>query len=154
MSAPSFSSFPPSFGSFPDLEKREDKKGSDKLSRKDGESREEKPTKNKQPHGDRNKRSHRRGRDNKKIRDGDKRKDGKSIRSERDDEQVKREEDRHARLGATYDVGTPGLFMVDKTGDPMNIVYGGIHGGEIPRYRRVGCEFVFLFCIWLLNGIM
>ena len=141
MSAPSFSSFPPSFSSFPDLEKSEDKASSNGPRRKGGERREEHSTTDK--HGDRDKRRHKRDRDGRKIRDGDKRKDVKPIRNLRDDEQVKREEDRHARLGATYDGGTPGLFVIDKVGDPMNVVYGGIHGGDIPKYKRMGCEFVF-----------
>lgn len=30
------------------------------------------------------------------------------------------------------------LFYVDKRGDDFNIRYGGLHKGDIPRYRRLG----------------
>ncbi|KAF8530991.1 NRDE-2, necessary for RNA interference-domain-containing protein [Gautieria morchelliformis] len=116
MSPPAFSSFPPSFASFPDLEKTEDR-ASPSGQRKGDESLQQHSKKSK--HRDRDKHKDKRDRDGRKIRDGSTRKDGKSTRHQRDDEQAKREEDRHA-------------------GDPMNVVYGGIHGGDIPKYRRVG----------------
>jgi nuclear exosome regulator NRDE2 len=141
-SPPSFSSFPPSFASFPDLEKAEDKASSSGHRKSDDPIQQHSK---KSKHRDRDKRKDKRDRDGRKIRDGSRRKDGKSTRHQRDDEQVKREEDRHVRIGATFDGGTPGLFVVDKTGDPMNVVYGGLHGGDIPRYKRMGCELVFLF---------
>jgi nuclear exosome regulator NRDE2 len=139
MSAPSFSSFPPSFGSLPDLDKKEEKAGPSGQKPKNDELREEHSKKNK--HRDRDKRRDKHDRDGRRTKDHSGGKDGKLTYSRRDDEQVKREEDRHARLGATYSGGAPGLFVVDKVGDQMNVVYGGIHGGDIPKYRRTGCRF-------------
>jgi hypothetical protein len=146
MSAPSFSSFPPSFGSFPDVEPENNKASSSKQQRKEEEPLRSKKDKDRERDGDKHR--------EKRARDGKKRKDtnrhSKRNHAQYDDERAKQEEDRNARLGTRYDGGTPGLFVVDKVGDPMNIVYGGIHAGDIPRYRRVGCECrlrVFELCV-------
>lgn len=137
MSAPSFSSFPPSFGSFPDLEQKSDKAGSGGQKRKDNKLPEEHSKKSK--HRERDKHRDKRDRDGRRSKDHGRSKGDKQSYN-RYDEEMKREEDRQTRLGATYSGGAPGLFVVDKVGDPMNIVYGGIHGGDIPRYRRMGCR--------------
>lgn len=141
MSAPSFSSFPPSFGSFPDLDRKAEVASSSGHQEKEGERREEHSKKVK--HRDRDRRSDKRDRNSRKNKGGSRHKEKKLARG-LNDEQLKSEEDRHARLGATYDGGAPGLFIIDKVGDPMNVVYGGLHAGDIPKYRRMGCKLFLL----------
>lgn len=34
------------------------------------------------------------------------------------------------------------IFYSDKRGDEFNIRYGGLNKGDIPRYRRLGGEFL------------
>ncbi|KAF8575509.1 hypothetical protein K439DRAFT_1398173 [Ramaria rubella] len=136
MSAPSFSSFPPSFGSFPDIE-LEQTTPSHKPSPAPGESS-QRSKRDKRSGHDRSRRRDKRDPDGKRERDGGRHKEEKDKHNRRDDERLKREDDRRARLGANYEGGTPGLFIIDKAGDPMNVVYGGLHASDIPRYRRVG----------------
>ena len=144
MSAPSFSSFPPSFGSFPDLEPEEEKpSSSSKPSRKE-EAREYRSDRSQHRHRSRGheSRSYKDRKDSEDRRKKEKHRHKEKTRHDdyEDDERTKREEDREAKLGTMYKSGVPGLFIVDKAGDPMNIVYGGLHAGDIPRYRRFGCE--------------
>lgn len=36
------------------------------------------------------------------------------------------------------------LFYSDRKADDLNVKYGGLHRGDIPRYRRSGGELVLL----------
>ncbi|KDQ63400.1 hypothetical protein JAAARDRAFT_147686 [Jaapia argillacea MUCL 33604] len=137
MSAPSFSSFPPSFGSFPDLgaaagpsqqhdsrSDRDDKKKRDKTTRKgrkDGEDRGKE----------------RKGRDRNKGGEEDKR---RYQERNRDDERAKEGQDRKYRGDEDVidNTGTSKpLFYSDRKGDPLNVRYGGLHAGDIPKYHPV-----------------
>jgi hypothetical protein len=118
MAPPSFSSFPPSFTSFPDLgpgpsTRTKHERGKDKV-----------------PHVN-------------SIKSREKRKEGKRGRkgSSRDahvtvdlsnDERVKAKED-----AQFYDDGSTRPFYSDRKGDPLNIRYGGLHAGDVPKYRLV-----------------
>ncbi|KAK7059081.1 hypothetical protein VNI00_001705 [Paramarasmius palmivorus] len=107
---PSFSSFPPSFDSFPDLDA-----GPSVI--KDTATRELSSQKK-----DKSKKK-----DKTKHRDKDSRK--KRRRDEHfseDDNITYRSSDSNSRL-----------FYSDWKGDPLNIQYGGIHKGDIPRYNTV-----------------
>ncbi|KAF8898878.1 NRDE-2, necessary for RNA interference-domain-containing protein [Infundibulicybe gibba] len=121
MSAPSFSSFPPSFASFPESEPGPSK------SRED-DSR---------PH-----RNH-----DKKTRERPKHKDHSKDKSERrkhrkdhrkslnlDDETSKVQED----LERSKVDEARRFFYIDQRGDPLNITYGGLHSGDVPKYRIFG----------------
>lgn len=53
------------------------------------------------------------------------------------------------------------LFFVDRRGDPLNVQYGGLHAGNIPKHRLVAGMFVdmyrstfpWLTALWLLVGV-
>lgn len=146
MSAPSFSSFPPSFGSFPVLEPEKTEPSSSKQRLREDGPRRTHSTKDKDRARDPDGHREKRDRDGKRRKDTDRQKSSRRKHSHHDDERAKQEEDRNVRLGARYDGGSPGLFVVDKVGDPMNIVYGGIHAGDVPKYRRGGCELASSIC--------
>jgi hypothetical protein len=44
---------------------------------------------------------------------------------------MKAEEDRQRR-------DAPAVFYTDRKGDRLNVSYGGLHAGDIPKYRLVG----------------
>lgn len=114
MSAPSFSSFPPSFSSFPDLES-----GIHEVNASD------KPKKEKKHKARRT--------------STDKDSEDRHRKSERHRERAKKEP-KTSFLHHTDDDernGTNRLFYSDSQGDKMNIQYGGLHAGDVPRYRMV-----------------
>ncbi|KAI1793871.1 NRDE-2, necessary for RNA interference-domain-containing protein [Ganoderma leucocontextum] len=146
----SFSSFP-AFASFPDLDpgpstrtstpREERKEGKEhKKSRRDedreGDS-ERKKRKHKQKHRDRE--------DGERVRHKN-RSRSRSLTRERerytldDDERRKREEDRgHKREDADRRSAKEGLvYFTDQKGDPLNVRYGGLHAGDVPKYWLVG----------------
>jgi hypothetical protein len=42
-------------------------------------------------------------------------------------------------LGDSRDYATP-LFYSDRIGDPLNVHYGGLHAGDIPKHHLVARE--------------
>ncbi|THH18087.1 hypothetical protein EW146_g2843 [Bondarzewia mesenterica] len=139
MNAPSFSSFPPSFGSFPDLEpsssqpvesspKRVD---DDQKKRKEQERKEKRRKKDK--HDDEDFDTGRRGH---RYRSKD-----RSRREDREpfnDERLKDEEDRRRVQAQIASSSSERLSYSDRKGDPLNVRYGGLHSRNIPKYRLVG----------------
>ncbi|EGO05163.1 hypothetical protein SERLA73DRAFT_164712 [Serpula lacrymans var. lacrymans S7.3] len=132
MSAPSFSSFPPAFSSFPDLESgpsassshsREGPKQREK-SKKDRSERERERRK-------REKHKHNR------VEVGTKQKDsGWTSERVQEDERYKAEEDRRQRDDEGQSSSLP-LYFSDRKGDALNVQYGGLHAGDIPKYHLV-----------------
>ncbi|CAG8766328.1 14734_t:CDS:2, partial [Acaulospora colombiana] len=56
-----------------------------------------------------------------------------------DDENLKATED--MELGKAKESDEPAYvkgYYVDKKGDPLNITYGGLHKGDIPKFHRAG----------------
>jgi hypothetical protein len=132
MSAPSFSSFPPSFASFPDLD-LEESRDHPQGQQKKGEHKEDKHQKDKKRKRDRHK-------DSVSHTKSAKQKDESILVL--DDERLKAEEDRRRRDGeeTIADIGPSGspLFYSDRKGDPLNIRYGGLHSGDVPKHHLVG----------------
>ncbi|KIJ68583.1 hypothetical protein HYDPIDRAFT_24843 [Hydnomerulius pinastri MD-312] len=155
MSAPSFSSFPPSFSSFPDVGPsrrtsspvRNDSAGGSQHQHRDhsGEPREK--NKKEQNEG----RSHKKDKEKKSSKREkyiapsedlamSRRKDIWTADRILDDERLKAEEDRRhlEQDGQEHNqwVSRP-LFYSDRKGDPLNITYGSLHAGDVPKYRPV-----------------
>jgi hypothetical protein len=69
---------------------------------------------------------------------------GESNFEERlDDERLKAEEDRNRQdvhVTSTENAGSLLLFYSDGKGDPLNIRYGGLHAGDIPKHYLVDRE--------------
>lgn len=114
--------------------------------RKDRHTSEDRSSRRKGPSGeDRDSRRHDRLREREKGRDRDDSRDpGKSVemRSALDDERIKEEEDRtrhHGELPPSQVDLTRPLFYSDKKGDALNVRYGGLYAGDVPKYRLVGC---------------
>ena len=137
MSAPSFSSFPPSFASFPDLD-------SDQLSPSP-------PNEKKKRDGDGGKIQKDKKRKRHQYKDSVGHPNPESAKQKGesililDDERLKTEEDRKRRDGDETITnigrsGSPLLFHSDRRGDPLNVRYGGLHSGDIPKHHLVGCK--------------
>lgn len=156
MSAPSFSSFP-AFNTFPDLDpgpstrtstskednlKEDDKKRHKKSKRDDGGL---------EPDGDRKKKKHKhdkyRREDRAEVRDKHKRRSRSPARHKgyggSDDERGKAEEDRmHSHDDPQLSGVKQGLvYFTDRKGDLLNVRYGGLHAGDIPKHRLVDSEY-------------
>lgn len=153
MTAPSFSSFPPVFGSFPDLE---------------AGSSSSRPAGTKESESSRNKRKGKKhksgteGGDERKERDKDHRRDKDKKRRERspgvDEERHGRTDHKHSskhrekrdeknketRYNDEKYTAAPEssnrYFYQDRRGDELNITYGSLHAGDIPKYWHVGRE--------------
>ncbi|KAJ8591485.1 hypothetical protein M405DRAFT_734897 [Rhizopogon salebrosus TDB-379] len=144
MSAPSFSSFPPSFASFPDLDPGPSrlspplKGNSDTRGRREG-SRKDK--KEKSQH--RSKKSKDEPRKDKRHKtekyDSEQQKHAWTEANILDDEKLKIEEDRRLTQSGLQPSkwDSRPLFFSDRKGDQLNITYGGIHAGNIPKYHLV-----------------
>lgn len=115
------SSFPPSFKSFPGFEELEKKESSDRSKEKDLSSK------------DRPKSSKRHVERTTKDFDSERKRRKKDNKSRPDDERKKYEQN-------FFEAGVPGLYIIDTAGDRMNEVYGKLHAGDIPRYKRTGCK--------------
>jgi hypothetical protein len=135
MPAPSFSSFPPSFGSFPDVEDNPSREASSSSSQRKGlkekdeaSDRKKKKRDRRETHADQSQTfSHERGHRNHNL---------KADNYSFDDERIKAEE--MLRTAKQQDV--PQLaFFSDRKGDPLNVQYGGIFSKEVPKYHLVGC---------------
>nr|VWO94247.1 Pre-mRNA-splicing factor CLF1 (crooked-neck-like protein 1) [Ganoderma boninense] len=150
----SFSSFP-AFASFPDLhpgpstrtstpraaETTGDKDNGHKKSKR-GEDREDDSERRKKK---KHKHKHRVGEDGERARHK-RRSSSRSPTRERqrygleDDERRKWEEDRgHRKEDVDRRNAEQGLvYFTDQKGDPLNVRFGGLHAGDVPRYRLVG----------------
>ncbi|PIL31641.1 hypothetical protein GSI_06343 [Ganoderma sinense ZZ0214-1] len=146
----SFSSFP-AFASFPDLDpgpssstpREETKVGKDKGHKKStrGEDGEDDNERKKKKH----KYKHRVREDGGRVRHKRRSSSRSPTREwERyglvDDERRKQEEDRgHSREDGDRRNAQQGLvYFTDQKGDPLNLRYGGLHAGDVPKYRLVG----------------
>lgn len=119
MAAPSFASFPPSFGSFPDLEPSVE---AAKLS----EPAQDKKHRSKKDKSDKDKTKSR------------KRKQGERSPkhgnyTEAADYETKRAQDAKSREESE----SLRYFYSDRKGDPLNILYDGLHRGDIPKYKII-----------------
>ncbi|KAI0694871.1 NRDE-2, necessary for RNA interference-domain-containing protein [Cytidiella melzeri] len=136
MSAPSFSSFPPSFSSFPDLDASQasssktipnpqsQRKKDDKHKRKGQKSKGE---------GDQEQSDEReRAKHKKRVREPE--------QSHKTDEYLKELEDSRKRTVEPEDFRntSPPVFFSDRKGDMLNVKYGRLHAGDIPKYSLVG----------------
>lgn len=126
MSTPSLSSFPPSFESFPDFEQSNNKSSSN-LSK--GEE---------SVHTDRAETSKRRAELTPLDSESERKRRKKRHKHESDSEKKKHEK-------YFFEAGVPGLYIIDTAGDRMTEVYGKLHAGDIPRYRRTGCKLASLY---------
>lgn len=126
MSTPSF---PPSFSSFPDLDALSNSKSERDVSREDFKQEKKKkgePSSKKEKHRKRekegNKKSHRGSGERTPPPEGP---------SSKHEESWQFEKNR--------------LFYSDRRGDPLNIQYGGLHAGDIPRYHVVDSKVIRFF---------
>lgn len=149
MSAPSFSSFPPTFSSFPDLDtsqagpSKENKSRTpegDKHERRKGEKRKHKEDKGRKD-------KDRAERDGSERRSKHKKRERNSERQQTD-EQLKEREDSHRRTPEQSSFTDPSSLTVfsDRKGDVLNVKYGRLHAGDIPRYNLVGREYSICVC--------
>ena len=127
MAAPSFSSFPPSFSSFPDLNEGNSKSAEElSSSRRDETQKRGKSKKDKGIKEWKQKREDRRH-----VEDSHKSKYSNDGRlTYREDMDLKE------MMGDSRDYATP-LFYSDRTGDPLNVHYGGLHAGDVPKHHLV-----------------
>ncbi|KAH9937158.1 NRDE-2, necessary for RNA interference-domain-containing protein [Fomitopsis serialis] len=145
MSAPSFSSFPTAFTSFPDLDPGPSKRPAQTPA---VESTDEKKRKKKKKDRDQGMRKERKHRPDKDDRDSLERHSGSSRRHKEDraypgfdDERLKAQEDSSIRAERTFDSAAHEeqvLYFTDRKGDPLNVQYGGLYAGSVPRYYLVG----------------
>ncbi|KAJ3515279.1 hypothetical protein NLJ89_g1854 [Agrocybe chaxingu] len=124
---PSFSSFPPSFSSFPDLEELAGPRQGESSSKHAHEKR-----KKKKGHSSSKEHRHKKDSDRKREKEQRKSKHAKDGDNRRKDEE--QHEEFHRR-----DTGTSrDHFYSDRRGDPLNIQFGSLHAGDIPKYHIVG----------------
>lgn len=139
MSAPSFSSFPPAFSSFPDLEagssspkdtsKLREEKGREKGDKKDKRKARERDDDRQRNSTDEKKRKHEHARKSRRIRSGD---------EERPAKHRKKEEFLYADGTNRTDTDSRSrIFFEDRKGDSLNVTYGSLHLGDVPKYRPV-----------------
>lgn len=148
MSAPSFSSFPPSFSSFPDLDPGPSKPSSSK--RDEPQQKDKTREKKEKERRDRDKRKsdkkgEKRRRDGHDVLDEERRrrkKEGKQ-RDDDDSRDITQPLEPWNVRDDTESKATP-LFYSDRTGDPLNITYGGLHAGDVPKHNLV-CRKWFIF---------
>ncbi|KAG0696046.1 NRDE-2, necessary for RNA interference-domain-containing protein [Suillus ampliporus] len=150
MTAPSFSSFPPSFASFPDLDPGPSRHSPSPT--RNETTADEYREKNRK---DQNDKSQRRG---KKLKDESRKAKRRQTakhdlepvlpRQHRhtwkgvsipDDEKLKAEEDRRLAQNDLQESqwNSRPVFFSDRKGDQLNVTYGGIHTGDIPKYHLV-----------------
>jgi hypothetical protein len=148
MSAPSFSSFPPSFTSFPDLDlgpstspklnetahARGHREGARKDKRENTQRRSKK-------HKDEPRKDKRHKIDKYDLESADlkQQKHASKGASILDDEKLKAEEDRRLAQSDIQQTSWDSrpVFFSDRKGDQLNVTYGGIHAGDIPKYHVV-----------------
>jgi len=119
------SSFPPSFSSFPDF---------DALSKSKSErtaSTEDFKQEKKKKHGPSSKKEKRRKREK------ESRRGSRERTPPPEDPSPKHEDSRQFEQNR--------FFYSDRKGDPLNIQYGGLHAGDIPRYHVVNSKVIQFF---------
>ncbi|KAF8647946.1 hypothetical protein AX16_006478 [Volvariella volvacea WC 439] len=121
---PSFSSFPPSFSSFPVLDPEPNKPSS---SAEPAQRRK----RSRSPNHD--KKKHRRSNKGKE-RDRDREHKSKSKSKSKQDHENSYKAD--GSLQPVQDEASK-YFYSDRRGDPMNVQYGGLHAGDVPKYHAV-----------------
>ncbi len=165
MSAPSFSSFPPTFSSFPDLDPgpstrpasstRDDKDRSKEKERKHRKKSQREDDEERDGDGERKKKKHKRERHREREDSTGARRRSQSRSQSRarhdrhdhqyapiDDERRKLEEDRRYRDEETVRPSAKeGLvYYTDRKGDPLNVRFDGLYAGDVPKYRLVDCK--------------
>jgi hypothetical protein len=151
MSAPSFSSFPPTFSSFPDLdvtqgehsEEASPQSKNKQLERK--RKKEHRHRKREHQVGD-GKKTDRRSEDNRSR--SEHKKEDQSRERRHTDEYLKELEDaRREKVEDDFrDMSRP-LFYTDRKGDLLNVKYGRLHAGDIPKYNLAGRK-----CMLIVNS--
>lgn len=137
---PSFSSFPPTFGSFPDLGAGSSKPKSSRSS----PLAEQHKNKSKKVRRDKH------GRDGRKESaehdDNYRRGDSKKYRKDKDVDSEEKDTRRRAdySVESTADLASRSFYS-DRKGDILNVTYGGLHKGDVPRYNMVSSE----YCLYL-----
>ncbi|KAK7694898.1 hypothetical protein QCA50_002086 [Cerrena zonata] len=144
MSAPSFKSFPPSFSSFPELEPgpskpKEEPKKKEKKERREKEKESTKGSKDRKHHDkDKDRKHSRRETDE----DSGSRKHKSKKHKHRDREPDYSKDLKQDNYNPSYQDsqslldGKP-LFFSDGRGDALNVTYGSIHAGDVPKYYPV-----------------
>jgi hypothetical protein len=128
MSAPSFSSFPPSFSSFPDLDLDPSPSRPASVPPKSWRSGEDEKKKRVSHKNKLDKLD--KGKDKNKKRKRDHNTEAINL----DDEKLKAAEDTKRRDGDDFH----NIFYSDRKGDHLNVRYGGLHAGDVPKYHLVG----------------
>ena len=132
---PSFSSFPPTFSSFPDIEAGPSKSKKDTSVERDKQEK----VKHKRDKRDQDKHRERRKKDRHNDEDERRRKKSKKNRDGRDtysdDDRVPKSRDNTRNSSALPEDLTYRSFYSDRKGDILNVTYGGIHAGDVPKYR-------------------
>lgn len=147
MSAPSppFSSFP-AFSSFPDIEP-----GSSKSKQEPSSAESEKREKSKRSRDqDKSRDRWKRGRHGHEDEDERRKKKSKKSRGDRE----RQPEDNHAPASHESRRHPSALaedlayrsFYSDRKGDILNVTYGGVHAGDVPKYHLVAREYHALLC--------
>lgn len=135
---PSFSSFPPTFNSFPDAEAGPSKpKQESSATREDQHHRVSKS---------RNEDKATREKRKTDMSANDKDKGKKKSRRHRDANHEQSGDDRHLirRESGLYSSTTDSasrLFYSDRKGDVLNVKYGGLHKGDIPKHHLLASEY-------------
>lgn len=139
MSAPSFSSFPPSFSSFPDPDAGPSRAGSPPDTKGDDRKSHPKVKKHKDKESSKSKRHEREKVSSHRHKSKPERKPDHSCDLEYD-ERIKEGEDSRRKRGDPSQpsrASSPPLYFTDKKGDALNVTYGGLHTGSIPKYHVV-----------------
>ncbi|KAL5534334.1 hypothetical protein ACEPAG_796 [Sanghuangporus baumii] len=147
MSAPSFSSFPPVFDSFPDLEAGS---SSSHPQPKESKSTGHVDPSNKKRRSEKEKRSGEREKEERNH-DSDKRERKREKKHNRKDDEEREHSSRHRKKrselnGEDGPYGSSNVasqesfnrfFYIDRKGDELNIRYGSLHSGDVPKYWHV-----------------
>lgn len=151
MSAPSFSSFPSSFSSFPDFDPGPSTRtATPKDKERDKDKEKKRSKKEKGVRGRRERKRHEKHNDNvlEKDRTRSRRHSEDRAYEGYNDERLKAEEDSRSRKDGDYsamDFLSAPLYITDRKGDPLNVQFGGLHAGHVPKYHQAGCECAHVF---------
>lgn len=134
---PSFTSFPPVFNSFPDLEA-----GPSTQDTSSSRSQEHKKTKNSRKHSERDWRDGEQQKETTTYHDERRKKRSKKHRREKGanpDNDIFRDSTSYP-VGSTADLASRSFYS-DRKGDTLNITYGGLHAGDVPKHHLLASEF-------------
>ncbi|EJD04053.1 DUF1740-domain-containing protein [Fomitiporia mediterranea MF3/22] len=149
MSAPSFSSFPPVFDSFPDLESSSSTqqpteghahtKHDRNREKKRKDDRENKADKGKERRHEQDKRDRKekKGHSRSTMPDNLDELDRKSSRRRKRSTSVDEDRERTAKVMAAPESYNR-VFFIDRKGDELNVRYGSLYAGDVPKYWHVG----------------